>query len=119
MIEDLVTYSTGKALEDIGFNWKTRWLFKLDGTGVFYCPNSKRCKRCVKAPTLEQAAKFIREKGFYIDVSYAHAKEKWSYILTKLNRGFTHVEIQFYDTYESALSAGIDQSIKYINGEYE
>lgn len=117
MIEDLVTYDTGKALANIGFKYKTRWLFKLDGTGVFYCPNSIRCPRCVKAPTLEQAAKFLREKGFHINVSYALAKEKWSYTLTKLNGGYAYVKIQFYDTYEAALSAGIDQSIKFLNNK--
>lgn len=127
-MEDIISYEQAKDLKEAGFNDKTRYLFKLDGSNVFWCPSSRNYPRCLKAPSLAQVAKWLREiKGLFIDVWLSASGYSW-YIekcSTPENRGTfvaQHDEESGDDedsgsftTYEKALSDGISKALSILN----
>lgn len=66
------------------------------------------------APTLHEAADWLRSKGVHVWVSVSHSWTHWQYRISI--QWETH-EIRseyIYDTYEAAYEAGIVHGLKYI-----
>lgn len=74
----------------------------------------------VYAPTLELAAKWLREeKKIYIDVTWGNMQGNiiWCASLNNLGKGSSMLgDIKHVDSYEEALSAGIDKAIEMLKG---
>lgn len=72
------------------------------------------------APTLELAAKWLREeKKIYIDVTWGNMQGNiiWCASLNNLGKGSSVLgDIKHVDSYEEALSAGIDKAIEMLKG---
>lgn len=70
-------------------------------------------------PTLAQAQKWLREvKGVIVFVEYTLDKPYDGYSFVVVAHGKAHIYCEEWDTYESALSAGIETALELIkNGE--
>ena len=92
--------------------------------------NDNRCgggsgKYYYSAPTLAQAQKWLREKeievGVFGDFEGELPTGKWVWLIRKFNTHlfdtvFTEDDIRF-DTYEKALSAGIDKALELLGDD--
>ncbi len=134
-IEDFVTYEQAVKLKEYGFDWPciAKWAVEpfgrpaLIGSTAFVFKNSECKGRDVCAPTMAQAAKWLREvKGLFISIWLCAAGYGWS--LEKcgdLNCNGTFIaehdensgndkDSGMFTTYEKALSSGIDEALKIL-----
>ena len=115
--EDFVSFEQAKRLKELGYeqNESNRHWYLNDGsiaeispiTGTIYRENV-----CCVMPTLAQACKWLRSKGFAVQVmfnriSYSYYSEVWE---TIFDGNIANV-LKSYDTYEQAQSAGIDVAL--------
>lgn len=134
--EDYVSYPLALRLKAAGFDepcrdfyWTSDSTFKHTDAPVH--KNSEHCTTMVAAPTLWQAQKWLREKyGLHVSVDpYSDYSEDadgrkcdewhfWAFDLYTIfgDERFTESDEEF-DTYESALSAGISAALDLINPE--
>lgn len=147
-MEDFVTYEQAVKLKELGFDWKVRACylqkFILDTDSPHYTEpkflhndamrkrwttnyNDNRCgggtgKFYCSAPTLAQAAKWIRNKGLFIHI-YLHLDDCWRFELQDVN----YIDKYIYEpevglwwkTYENALSEGINRAIDLLTYKTE
>lgn len=139
--EDFVSYETAVKLKELGFDWECHefWdtSFCVDGTPtkIRYVYGDHKFNVCVvsernsmleqmgseyiTAPTMAKAQKWLREiKGIAINV-VAHDGGKYNWEDVYLPNatefvGYIHPDIKQYETYEAALSAGIEAALKLI-----
>lgn len=129
--EDFVSYEIAQALKKAGFDWKCTMAYhhdmyskhKLETMG--YALTVQKLNEFTEvfvAPTLAQAQKWLREKKrWHIEVCINGCRnmfcvEIWE---MKTNSGYLMLENEdghamLFDTYESALSAGIAAALKLI-----
>lgn len=138
-VEDFVTYEQALALKKLGF--KERCFYHYDPDGVIYdnyyicnevfqhvlscqlCKsyNKEELNRLCDAPTLAQAQKWFRkEKYFDIDVivdhSHNHLRDYLCDVYRSLDNNNRRVFCYhgWYETYEEALSVGINECLKLL-----
>ena len=130
---DFVTYKQAVKLKELGFDWhdqynqmyyatqnycegNNQFFFDTIGPGdLISSPKMKEDENdgwiededyCVLAPTLAQAQKWLREKGIYLFVTMEESHYYW-YIGKEFQIGNC-------DTYEQALSFGIDRALELL-----
>ena len=139
MKEHYCTYEQSVALKRLGFDWECdhSYLDKtIDKSGNPYLyhvevrnwNNFDHEVECYSAPRLDQAQKWLREvKGIIVWISPefyegdALEDVKWYFYTQHLQnlrkqRG-GKVEGRYYDSYESALSAGLDAALELLGKE--
>ena len=133
MKEEYVTLSQAKKLKKLGFDWDVNKVYHRLSTfsewELFpwrseYNDWNNEGKFHLSAPTLSLAQKWLREKGMFlmIDPRYyqgdAVKDVKWCFIVQPLDdiSGQYRSECcgRLFDTYESALSAGIDKALELL-----
>lgn len=128
-MEDFVTFEQAKCLEKLGFDWECNHFYPtVKPNKLFRMPlyhNKDDVYEAVLAPTLAQAQKWLREKeievGVYGDFDGELRTEKWVWLMRKFNTHlfdtiFTEHDIS-YDTYEEALSEGINKALELLKEE--
>ena len=147
-MEDYVTFEQAEALKELGFDWYHHHAqmyyatqcycegnnpFSFDTIGPGDLISSPKMKEdendgwiededyCVLAPTMSQAAKWLREvKGITVLVNIATNKEtfitKKVFYFKWFNSEFilSGVSKDHYASYEEALSAGIDRALELL-----
>lgn len=117
MTEELVTLETAKLLKEKGFREDCMAFYTKDG--LFKCNayiNTNILK--LPSPTQSIAQKWLREnKKLHIEISYMYG-DYWIYdILTIPNHdlvGLSDRPLVHYKSYEEALEAGIQETLKLI-----
>lgn len=128
MNEDFVTYEIAVKLKELGFD-----LPCLEFYTEFCKPPCTEMKPFIKpkdwnnimiggrdkvsAPTLAQAQKWLREKKYLQPEPQYFTMNQWLCVIKLLpNGGFKVVnnELVYFSSYESALSAGIEATLKLI-----
>lgn len=120
--EDFVDYSQALALEGLGFDLDTDYVYISINSKISRVTRSefignglnKICDSSCPSPTLLEAHKFLISKGLLI-VPYSMSFESWKYRLCK--RGEQFVDSKLYEdfySYEEALSDGITKCIKIL-----
>lgn len=128
--EDFVSYEQAVTLKECGLDWLciAKWAIEpfgmpaLMGSTAFVFKNSECKGRDACAPTIAQAAKWLREvKGIYVEVKVRNHNafevvgkviDNPPYIIKHLFDLWDYKNP--YSTYESALSAGIDAALELI-----
>ena len=133
MNEDFVTYKQAVKLKELGFDWECNHYYNVDHVlcennnepfsiftkDTYYenHNNDNDWSTICSAPTLAQAAKWLREKDICvtsnINIRGGKYKFNWSITLFKEGRGIWDESV-IYDTYEQALSVGIDKALNLI-----
>lgn len=135
--EDFVTYKTAQALKKCGFDWPCSHYYTKENAAddeVWITPsafsledwnNSRNaepdfCKPICSAPTLYSAQKWLRKtKGIEVVVeprycNYKHIGYDW-HIYDDCSGDYSlRAPLPFCDSYEYALSAGIEAALKLI-----
>ena len=146
MKEHYVSYEQAKRLHELGFDGVDKYYVTesfcinnnpddcysegqlVDEYIVYFTnDNNEDDYRGVPAPRLDQAAAWMRDKGMFlmVDPRYyqgdAVKNAKWCYIVQPLDdiSGQYRSECcgRLFDTYESALSAGIDKALELLGKE--
>ena len=127
--EDYVSFKQAVKLKDLGFNWEVvKGYSHFPGEKVKTLNAQEEnvnaiCKWCFAAPTLAQAQKWLREvKELDIDIMLFRdidAREEPPKIKRYYNCEIAYSEdsedlYEDFDSYEQALSAGIDKAIQII-----
>lgn len=121
MKEDYVSFETAKLFKEKGFKEPTLTYYCEDGylcNPDWYDDWNYKDSTSFSAPTLQMAAKWLREKfGVYINVSAfaSHAtKSGWAFAYEiKSEQSHTPDNISF-SSYEEALDAGIVKALELI-----
>lgn len=152
-MKDFVTYEQAVKLKELGFDWGCTYFYDEDkkltagyadisGDGGFddyelsvidlTCSVNNNClyRDIFDAPTLAQAAKWLREvKGIIIvctpevdeydfnDYVRKFITGQWCYELWRNGDEHWNSTEKLYPTYETALSAGIDTALKLIENK--
>ena len=122
MNEDFVTYEQAVKLKELGFDWDTI-AFYLETVLITKIINWHTTNATdlpiFSAPTLAQAQKWLREKGIEVMSYYDYTTKTWIFEVCEI--GDPHFYGYHSDdfglnkpTYEQALSAGIDQALKFL-----
>ena len=130
--EDLVTPEQAKSLLKLGFNYGTEYYQSENGQlirSIHYVNWNGWRKNCINPdeylsiPRLYQAQKWLRkEKKYSVEPFSSLEKGKYTFEIIDVNTGFDYKSYKTlsykFDSYEEALSAGIDECIKILeNGE--
>ena len=123
--EDYVTYEQAVKLKELGFDWKCYTFYHWDNwcglshSGIY--ENHNMFKKCISAPTLSQAQKWLREKG--IDITPIPVtrddERKYRWALDRLNPRLRDWTDDIINNYEEALSAGIDRALQLLTDKTE
>lgn len=126
MMEDYVSFEQAKTLKELGFDWEcNHWFHPLELykvlESVSYC-NHNRFTRPYSAPTLAQTQKWLREvKGIALNIlAHDGGGYHWESIFLPVGPEFGDFigpDNNLYDTYELALSAGIDKALELLKEE--
>lgn len=125
MTEELITLETAMLLKAAGFKEDVRIFYESVGTeGGFELFESYKAQNynanvySFSATTLFIAQKWLRKtKNMHIEISYSCDKYWYYDIITIPNRdlvGLTDRPFIHYKTYEEALEAGIQESLKLV-----
>lgn len=121
--EDYVGFEQATALKKLGFDWKCYTFYHQDNwCGLSHsgmCENHNMFKMCFSAPTLAQAQKWLREEKkitILIDI-LSNKKKQFYWKLYDNNLHFNGASNANYNSYEQALSAGIDKAIELLKEE--
>lgn len=125
--EDYVSFEQAKALKELGFAWESTYFYDLEK------PQEDKIKSKIpqdfnimalvslsSAPTLSQAQKWLREvKGIDITAvpSQHYGVKKYRWMLNRWSPERHGWDENLYDTYEQALSAGIDKALQHLKYE--
>lgn len=121
--EDYVSFEQAKRLKELGFDWECNHHYDNEGDcllnpgimgNIYY--NCNELDSIISAPTLAQAQKWLREAKQIIIipcVAYREGIMKYDfYIVDEPIDLFDDSEL--FDTYEEALSAGIDKALELL-----
>ena len=142
MNEDFVTYKQAVKLKEFGFDWEcviysvtepfsiSTELSFIVGELVNSLIADTHRNNTIPRPTLAQAAKWLREvKGIIIictpkireydfnDYIRQYLPEQWQYELWRGDEEYWDYMGKTYPTYESALSAGIDEALSLLTDD--
>ena len=123
MKEDYVNFEQAKKLKELGFDRKCYTFYHWDNwcelshSGI--CENHNMFEKCISAPTLSQSQKWLREAKDIIvlatcNIDYEKGHEWYCFVDKDVN---IEDPEQFYETYEQALSAGIDKALNFLKAE--
>ena len=126
MNEDYVSFEQAKTLKELGFDWECfscyikvykgddGWRLRIYDRYQSY--NDERDERCISAPTLAQAQKWLREvKGKIIIPYVMHIENIMKYDFYIADEPIDPFDYSDgFDTYELALSAGIDKALELV-----
>lgn len=131
--EDFVTYEQAAILKELGFDWECNHYYDNDFSfqeyTQTYLTNYANWNKqyddfhIISAPTLAQARKWLGEvKDVNIVANFkfkkGQVKYSWYIVTDNGDRGICDsVENSMYDTYEQALSAGIDRALELLKEE--
>lgn len=123
MKEELVSYEQARKLEELSFNYDCcGYYYKYDPTkvAVLSTPlnhnNRNLFKDICSAPRLDEAQKWLREvKGINVRVNYFQDYKEWFFDWLNLETGEHDETDATFDSYESALSAGIDAVLNLLS----
>ena len=126
-MEDFVTFEQAVRLKELGFDWITANFYDLEnpqeGCITGRIPQDWNVMAFItlaSAPTLAQAQKWLREVKDVIlvaNIKFHKGKVKYSWYIVTDNgdRGICDdIEKSIFDTYEQALSAGINKAIELL-----
>ena len=128
MTEELVTLETAKLLKEKGFNEYCKDIIKEDNNRIMqsvFRTNKNLPKLCYSRPTQSVAQKWLREiRGVYVYVEPVIGKrwtlsfcdfnvptEESDWMENEINKGNGY---KVYATYEEALEAGLQETLKLI-----
>ena len=141
MKEHYVTYECAVKLKELGFDWDVRGYYRNDDTIpkvreiTALNHNDANFKSILSAPRLDQAQAWLRDKGVIVIAEPDWDEEiqplsdyltgKWYFTVWKdsnrvrcnFNPNKECEEIWVFESYESALSAGIDEALKLLGKE--
>lgn len=122
MTEELVTLGTAKLLKEKGFNEYCKNVIDINNIPrkTLYRINDDLPKQCFSQPTQSIAQKWLREtKNLHICIY--NTASGYSYEISKADNGTTVIcmpkgpnDGDKWDTYEEALEAGLQESLKLI-----
>ena len=122
-MEDYCTYEQSVALKELGFDWRCyTWYhwdswFGLTRSGMY--ENHNMFEKSISAPTLAQAQKWLRDvKDLILCVGF-DSQYYWYLCQSDGTVIDGDDEISTYQTYESALSEGINRAIKILTDNTE
>ncbi len=118
MKEEYVTYEQAVKLKELGFDWECNQYYLSDYEDIINhtkgAYNHNDNGLAYSAPRLDQAQKWLREKcNISIEIVSISA-HKWQIFLCRLYDTTSSVEhqMEYQETYELALSAGIDAALE-------
>ena len=119
--EDFATYEQAQQLKELGFDWECQGAyleasneFKLYRTMTNKDWNEDVFDFSTLAPTMSQVQKWLREeKG--IDVIVLRYDNDYDYKV--YSKDMVSVTEELFDSYEKALSAGIDEALEIIKNK--
>lgn len=136
-MEDYVSFEQAKAMKELGFDWEVRAIYDSDrklgcqlDTRVTI-PKNFNCEHPFKeslfsAPSLYQAKKWFIDKFSLVVSSLPYIPDpnddvlKWRYYVDKYNPYIIQEgSIKVYDSFEEALSAGIDRALQILKEKQE
>ena len=137
MKEHYVSYEQSVALKRLGFDWEVRGYYthddnfqKVREVTALNHNDTKKFKGLLSAPRLDQAAAWLRDKGIHIsanpymgydvdaDGALYNEYPLWSFELMKVaNADFFDDAGGNHESYESALSAGLDAALELLGKE--
>lgn len=143
MHDDFVSFDQARKLKKLKFDWKcNHYYFMNDEELISYMPfdafdslyvdfnnssywNKDDCY-AFSAPTLYQAQKWLREQ-YQIDINCSFSKESgewccwiifmYDYVVKDIFLGddeSEYLRVDYYETYEKSLSAGIDETLRLL-----
>ena len=136
-MEDFVTYEQAVDLQRFGFDWKCNHYFKWNSLNpteyivshesayVNWNHENHQDFWLYSAPTLAQAQKWLREiKGVNITIGHVYHRldtgDKIMYSLHIGNQSTFKTEFYLnYDSYEEALTEGIDRALQILTDKTE
>ena len=120
MNEDYVSFEVAKMLKEKGFRWGCQAFYNADGmltASPVHTINDELEDSDIAAPTLYMAQKWMRTKGYHVDILYMY-DYSWAFEIYSIygNDLITH---SYRDgtscrSYEEALEAGIIEALKLI-----
>ena len=120
MKEHYVTYEQAVKLKELGFKDKCNAYYwtedkAFECTNSIIHKNSDTCQTVVMAPLLWQAQKWLREKHNLSVEPICNMVRQWNVNVCEIDNFGTAVYSKMnLDTYELALSAGIDAALKLL-----
>ena len=124
--EDFITFEQAKLLKELGFDWECDHIYSFTyhnhNKPIFQqyeTTDHYEVEKYWYAPTLAQAQKWLREvKGVKVYVKPLFSSEEYEYCISFKFKGYGGDEdYGVKKTWESALSAGIDEAIKLVKKE--
>ena len=121
MKEEYISFEQAVKLKELGFDWETYDYYygkdrkfhqsiPLDHNG-----NDGGRKECCSAPTLAFAQKWLREKHCLSVEPICNMVRQWNVNVCEIdNFGIAVYSKMNLETYESALSAGIDAALRLL-----
>lgn len=130
-MEDFVTYEQAVKLKKLGFNWEcNHWYHPLEPDKNIQCQtycNHNSFERPYSAPTLSQVQKWLFEKHniiLLVDTYFKnykngdYSKAEFEYVRINMNFGAARKgsskDGELFESYEEALSAGIDNALELL-----
>ena len=140
-MEDYVTFEQAQRLKKLGFDWKCNHYYQDNDQSLhinFYENFNKHSKlntedeKLIKvtlysAPTMSQAQKWLREKHntiILVDTYFKnykdgdYSKAEFEYVIVYMNFNATRKgsskDDKLFESYEQALSAGIDKALELL-----
>ena len=121
MNEDYVSFEVAKLLKEKGFRWGCQAFYTSDRELILspvHTINDEMEDSDIACPTLYMAQKWLRSKGYHVEVVYMR-NDLWIYeILTIPHHdlvGLADRIITNFISYEYALNAGILEAIKLVH----
>ena len=133
-MEDFVTYEQSVKLKELGFDWKCNHYYDTSEL-INECTDSNISnynnfngtsfiEEISSAPTLAQAAKWLRTKiDIYVEIFYEKIDidkkivDTWRTTINKMSTYYAETLMEKFHSHEEALSAGIDKALKIIEDE--
>lgn len=117
--EDFVSFEQAVKLKKLGFDWKCYTFYHLDNWGGLchsgICENHNMFKKCISAPTLSQAKKWLREvKGILVQPIYDYFLKKWFFNIGRMPDHSIESTKAEFDFEGAALSSGIDRALELL-----
>lgn len=130
-VKNFVTYKQAVSLKQISFretclyHYNDRELLfsnsnsNGEGGGIYVedleCSHNTKDKGYIDAPTLYQAAEWLRNKGYSVEPHSGDEFDKYEYqIDVKTENPYTKLSENEYSSYIEALSAGIDKCLEIL-----
>lgn len=113
--EAYCSFEVSKLLKEKGFNWRTQYVYTLDGTGSTpHKIGNWRAKSNIQKPTQQMAMRWLREeKNIFIVIEphlYDYINEKNKSYVCSLWVGdnyYEYIESRDYPSYEDAIEAAL------------